>query len=158
MIAERSFWQTTQFNQAWRAGFFFKRPARFLFQGPGFRRKDEKMGTDMDRIYEMENGEKAYFPFSAAEMDGRQARLRKLMEAKRIDACLFTSYHNICYFSGFLYCSFGRKYGFLVTETLATTISAGIGRRPTLAQNPRYCPHLYGLAPGQLFLSQSSPC
>jgi creatinase len=74
----------------------------------------------------MENGEKAYLPFSVAEMDGRQARLRKLMEAKRIDACLFTSYHNICYFSGFLYCSFGRKYGFLVTDTIATTISAGI--------------------------------
>ncbi|WP_346897108.1 M24 family metallopeptidase [uncultured Roseibium sp.] len=84
------------------------------------------MSTDMDRIYEMENGEKAYLPFSDAEMDGRQARLRKLMEAKRIDACLFTSYHNICYFSGFLYCSFGRKYGFLVTDTIATTISAGI--------------------------------
>ncbi len=84
------------------------------------------MSADMDRVYEMENGEKAYLPFSAAEMDGRQARLRKLMEAKRIDACLFTSYHNICYFSGFLYCSFGRKYGFLVTDTEATTISAGI--------------------------------
>ncbi|WP_346914932.1 M24 family metallopeptidase [uncultured Roseibium sp.] len=84
------------------------------------------MSADMDRVYEMENGEKAYLPFSAAEMDGRQARLRKLMEAKRIDACLFTSYHNICYFSGFLYCSFGRKYGFLVTDTIATTISAGI--------------------------------
>lgn len=84
------------------------------------------MSADMDRVYEMENGEKAYLPFSAAEMDGRQTRLRKLMEAKRIDACLFTSYHNICYFSGFLYCSFGRKYGFLVTDTEATTISAGI--------------------------------
>ncbi|MBD1545624.1 M24 family metallopeptidase [Roseibium aggregatum] len=84
------------------------------------------MSADMDRIYEMENSEKAYLPFSGAEMDGRQSRLRKLMEARRIDACLFTSYHNICYFSGFLYCSFGRKYGFLVTETDATTISAGI--------------------------------
>jgi len=84
------------------------------------------MSAEMDRVYEMENGEKAYLPFSKAEMDGRQERLRKLMEDRRIDACLFTSYHNICYFSGFLYCAFGRKYGFLVTGTDATTISAGI--------------------------------
>ena len=84
------------------------------------------MSDDMIRVYEMNNGEKAYSPFSTEEMDGRQNRLRKLMEARQIDACLFTSYHNICYFSGFLYCSFGRKYGFLVTQDDATTIAAGI--------------------------------
>ncbi|MCO6187465.1 M24 family metallopeptidase [Rhizobium sp. L1K21] len=81
---------------------------------------------DMIRTYEMENGEKAWLPFSREEMESRQSRLRTLMAARRIDACLFTSYHNICYFSGFLYCSFGRRYGFLVTESEATTISAGI--------------------------------
>ncbi len=84
------------------------------------------MSKDMIRTYEMENGEKAWLPFSKEEMDGRQTRLRKLMEEKQIDACLFTSYHNICYFSGFLYCQFGRRYGFLVTPNEATTISAGI--------------------------------
>ncbi|EFO33005.1 creatinase [Roseibium sp. TrichSKD4] len=84
------------------------------------------MSSDMIRVYEMNNGEKAYSPFSADEMDGRQNRLRHLMATKGIDACLFTSYHNVCYFSGFVYCSFGRKYGFLVTQTEATTIAAGI--------------------------------
>ncbi len=84
------------------------------------------MSNDMIRIYEMNNGEKAFSPFSAAEMDSRQAKLRKLMADRQIDAALFTSYHNICYYSGFLYCYFGRKYGFLVTQDKATTIAAGI--------------------------------
>ncbi|MBO6754729.1 MAG: M24 family metallopeptidase [Roseibium sp.] len=84
------------------------------------------MSKDMIRVYEMNNGEKAYLPFSEREMDTRQAALRTLMAGRQIDACLFTSYHNVCYFSGFVYCSFGRKYGFLVTEDAATTIAAGI--------------------------------
>lgn len=84
------------------------------------------MSKDMIRTYEMNNGDKAFSPFSAAEMDGRQNRLRTLMADRQIDACLFTSYHNICYYSGFVYCYFGRKYGFLVTDTEATTIAAGI--------------------------------
>jgi creatinase len=84
------------------------------------------VSDDMIRIYEMNNGEKAFSPFSSAEMDRRQNSLRKLMAARQVDACLFTSYHNICYYSGFLYCYFGRKYGCLVTQENATTIAAGI--------------------------------
>jgi creatinase len=84
------------------------------------------MSDDMIRIYEMNNGEKAFLPFSRQEMDSRQDKLRGLMAERDIDACLFTSYHNICYYSGFLYCYFGRKYGFLVTTDKATTIAAGI--------------------------------
>ncbi|MBO6507266.1 MAG: aminopeptidase P family N-terminal domain-containing protein, partial [Roseibium sp.] len=64
------------------------------------------MSDDMIRIYEMNNGEKAFSPFSANEMDSRQSKLRQLMSDRQIDACLFTSYHNICYYSGFLYCYF----------------------------------------------------
>ena len=44
------------------------------------------MSNDMIRIYEMNNGEKAFSPFSAAEMDSRQAKLRKLMADRQIDA------------------------------------------------------------------------
>ncbi|MEJ8475613.1 M24 family metallopeptidase [Roseibium algae] len=84
------------------------------------------MSSQMKRTYKMKNGEKAFSPFSDSEMEGRQTKLRNTMAANDIDACLFTSYHNICYFSGFMYCAFGRNYGFLVTETQATTISAGI--------------------------------
>ncbi|WP_349361343.1 M24 family metallopeptidase [Stappia sp.] len=86
-------------------------------------------GTDPDgllRTTRWHNGEKAWSPFSAGEMDRRQDAIRTAMEARGIDAALFTSYHNICYFSGFLYCAFGRRYGFVVDAHSATTISAGI--------------------------------
>ncbi|NRG18576.1 M24 family metallopeptidase [Rhizobiales bacterium] len=84
------------------------------------------MTKEMDRLVRWHNGEKAYTPFSDAEMDARQARLRAMMAARDIDACLFTSYHNVCYFSGFLYCSFGRRYGFVVDQENATTVAAAI--------------------------------
>ena len=80
----------------------------------------------MVRTIEWHNGEKVSGPFSDAEMDRRQALLRTHMGASDIDACLFTSMHNIGYFSGFIYCSFGRRYGFVVDQTTATSISAGI--------------------------------
>ena len=34
--------------------------------------------------------------------------------------------HNVAYYSGFLYCAFGRPYGLVVTPTDSVTISAGI--------------------------------
>jgi creatinase len=76
-------------------------------------------------------GEKEWSPFSAGEMDRRQADLRAHMAAEDLDACLLTSFHNICYYSGWLYCYFGRKYGMVVDADRATTISAGIdGSQP----------------------------
>lgn len=81
---------------------------------------------DQDRIVTWRNGEKAFSPFSPAEMDRRQTALRGHMAEADIDACLFTSIHNIGYFSGFICCSFGRRYGFVVGQDSATTISAGI--------------------------------
>ena len=35
-------------------------------------------------------------------------------------------YHNINYFADFLYCSFGRRYAFVVTPSRAVSVSAGI--------------------------------
>lgn len=37
-----------------------------------------------------------------------------------------TSYHNVNYYSDFLYCSFGRLFGVVITPDSATTISANI--------------------------------
>ena len=37
------------------------------------------------------------------------------MAEKGISACIFTSMHNTAYFSNFVYCSFGRPYGLVVT-------------------------------------------
>jgi creatinase len=39
---------------------------------------------------------------------------------------VLTSMHNVAYYSGFLYCSFGRPYACVVTKTECVTISAGI--------------------------------
>ena len=77
-------------------------------------------------FYTCENGAKAVLPFGAAEYEARLAGLRDLMEMHDLDACLMTSMHNIAYYSGFLYCSFGRPYGLVVTRDRSVVISAGI--------------------------------
>jgi creatinase len=82
--------------------------------------------TDMARLLTWHNGEKSWRPFSDGEMNRRQSALRRHMSEHHIDASLLTSYHNICYFSGFLYCYFGRRYGLFVDQHGATTISAAI--------------------------------
>ncbi|WPY96642.1 aminopeptidase P family protein (plasmid) [Limimaricola variabilis] len=72
------------------------------------------------------NGEKAKPSFSAAEMQRRQDAIRAYMAEAGVDAALFTSYHNINYYADFLYCQFGRRYGLVIDQDSATTISAGI--------------------------------
>lgn len=84
------------------------------------------MTDDMLHVMEWHNGEKEYSPFSDSEMLRRQAELRAWMAKNDVDAALFTSYHCINYYSGWLYCYFGRKYGMVIDQTNATTISAGI--------------------------------
>ena len=76
--------------------------------------------------YRFHNGPKAPLPFEAAEYDARLALLRTDMAAHGVEACVFTSMHNVAYYSGLLYCSFGRPYGLVVTATDSVTISAGI--------------------------------
>ena len=94
------------------------------------------------RTLEIHNGEKVYSPFSPQEMERRQNAMRKWMSENRVDACLFTSYHCINYYSGFLYCSFGRKYGCYLDASRAITISAAVdGGQPwrkTFGENISY--------------------
>lgn len=80
----------------------------------------------MENLIRIENGEKAKHTFSDAEYANRQRKLRELMARENIDAALFTSYQNINYYSDFLYCSFGRKYGLVVTQNKVVSISANI--------------------------------
>jgi len=81
----------------------------------------------MDRpgFYRFHQGNRS-LPFAGAEYDARLAGLRAAMAADGIEACVFTSMHNIAYYSGFLYCAFGRPYALVVTDTDCVTISAGI--------------------------------
>ena len=76
--------------------------------------------------YRFHNGEKAPLPFAAEEYEARLAGLRRSMEAEGVAAAVLTSMHNIAYYSGFLYCAFGRPYALVVTAEDAVTISAGI--------------------------------
>ncbi|HPE25164.1 aminopeptidase P family protein [Albidovulum sp.] len=81
--------------------------------------------TERPQQYRFHQGDKI-LPFAASEYDARLAGLRRIMADQGVDACVLTSMHNIAYYSGFLYCSFGRPYGLVVTATQDVTISAGI--------------------------------
>lgn len=48
------------------------------------------------------------------------------MVQENIDACLFTSYHNICYYAQFVYLSMGRQYGLVVDHNTQTTITSKV--------------------------------
>ena len=76
--------------------------------------------------YRLHNGEKATAQFSTIEYETRLAGLRAIMATAGVKAVIFTSMHSIAYYSGFLYCAFGRPYGLVVTATENVTISAGI--------------------------------
>ncbi|MEM7232973.1 MAG: aminopeptidase P family protein, partial [Planctomycetota bacterium] len=76
--------------------------------------------------FQCHNGAKAPLPFSDAEYRRRLTRLRAIMAEQDVAAVVLTSMHNIAYYSGFLYCSFGRPFGCVVTETSCTTVSANI--------------------------------
>jgi len=81
----------------------------------------------MDRpdFYRFHQGEKS-LPFAASEYETRLALLRAGMAARGVDACVFTSMHCVAYYSGFLYCAFGRPYAAVVTASDCVTFSAGI--------------------------------
>lgn len=82
--------------------------------------------TSRPDMYRFHNGEKASLQFAVSEYEARLAGLRKIMIDRGVSAAVFTSMHNISYYSGFTYCAFGRPYGLVVTATEAVTISAGI--------------------------------
>ena len=86
--------------------------------------KNEKF--DLPDLKEIPNGEKVTGTFSENEMQTRLDSLRTVMSDIGMDSVLFTSIHNINYYSDFLYCSFGRPYGLVITADKVTTISANI--------------------------------
>jgi len=98
---------------------------------------------NMPRTIEIPNGQKVVATFSKQELSNRLAKLRAHMAAASVDAVVFTSYHNINYFSDFVYCRFGRDYGLVVTQDTYTTVTANIDggqpfRRNQLGDNVVY--------------------
>ncbi len=86
----------------------------------------QELAMSMPRLITFPNGDKPRPTFSAGEMQNRLAKLRAEMARLKIDAVLFSSYHNINYYADFLYCAFGRAYGLVVNFDTQTTISANI--------------------------------
>ena len=81
--------------------------------------------TERPQQYRFHQGDRV-LPFSDEEYQDRIEGLRDVMELHGLDAVVLTSMQNIAYYSGFLYCSFGRPYGLVVTKDQSVTISAGI--------------------------------
>ena len=77
-------------------------------------------------FFSLKNGEKVKLPFTNQEYDRRVTNLRTVMSNNNLDMIILTSMHNIAYYTGFIYCSFGRPYGCVVTKDKISTISANI--------------------------------
>lgn len=76
-------------------------------------------------FFTRQDGEKI-LPFSNSEYQRRLSDLRRIMAENHVEAALLTSMQNVAYYSGFLYCSFGRPYACVVTATTCTVVSANI--------------------------------
>ena len=77
-------------------------------------------------FFTLKNGEKVQLPFSKEEYNQRVNKLRLVMDNSNLDMIILTSMHNIAYYTGFIYCSFGRPYGCVITKNKIFTISANI--------------------------------
>ena len=66
--------------------------------------------------FQLKNGSKAKLPFTNNEYESRLKGLREIISKNNLDAVILTSMQNIAYYSGFLYCSFGRPYACIVTS------------------------------------------
>ena len=77
-------------------------------------------------FFTLHNGDKEKLPFTDKEYQNRVNGLREAMSKNNLDMIILTSMHNIAYYTGFIYCSFGRPYGCIVTENKISTISANI--------------------------------
>ena len=77
-------------------------------------------------FFQFTNGPKIPLPFSDKEYENRLKSLRKIMDEKDLDAVILTSLQNVAYYSGFLYCSFGRPYACVVTDKRNIVVSANI--------------------------------
>ena len=107
-------------------------------------------GADRPQVIHIPNGDPVTPMFSAQEMQRRLSGLRAVMAEVGVDAALFTSYHNINYYSDFLYCSFGRKYGLVVTADELDVDRREHRRRPALPPHVRRQHRLHRLAARQL--------
>ena len=98
--------------------------------------------AELERLKVLHNGSKTKLTFSDAEMERRLTGLRSIMVEKELDAVVLTSYHNIKYYSDFLFTYFGRSYAMVVTPddtvTITANIDAGMPWRTSYGENIVY--------------------
>ncbi|MDP7195539.1 MAG: aminopeptidase P family N-terminal domain-containing protein [SAR202 cluster bacterium] len=80
--------------------------------------------NNMERpdFFTLKNGDKAKLPFTDQEYKRRLDNLRNVMDKNNLDMVILTSMHNIAYHTGFIYCSFGRPYGCVITKNKINTL------------------------------------
>ena len=98
--------------------------------------------AQLERLKVLHNGSKDKLTFSDAEMERRLTGLRAIMAEKDLDAVVLTSWHNIKYYSDFLFTYFGRSYAMVVTPndtvTITANIDAGMPWRSSYGENIVY--------------------
>ncbi|OMH23122.1 creatininase [Tersicoccus phoenicis] len=82
--------------------------------------------SELERLKTLHIGTKGKLTFSDAEFERRLTGLRQIMAEKDLDAVILTSYHNIKYYSDFLFTYFGRSYALVVTKDDSVTVTANI--------------------------------
>lgn len=98
--------------------------------------------SELERLKTLHIGTKGKLTFSDAEFERRLTGLRQIMAEKDLDAVILTSYHNIKYYSDFLFTYFGRSYALVVTKddsvTVTANIDAGMPWRTSYGENIVY--------------------
>lgn len=88
------------------------------------------MSTKRPAFFQFEHGANdgpaSALTFSKNEFEQRVSTIRTRLEHHHLDAVIFTSMHCVAYYSGFLYCAFGRPYACVVTKDRVVTVSANI--------------------------------
>ena len=76
--------------------------------------------TDRPAFFAFPNGEpRARCPSPPPNTTPASPACARILAAEDLDAAILTSMQGIAYYSGFLYCSFGRPYALVVTATRA---------------------------------------
>ncbi|MGA7205560.1 MAG: M24 family metallopeptidase [Specibacter sp.] len=82
--------------------------------------------AELERLKTLHNGTKSPLTFTDTEFERRLGGLRRIMAEKNLDAVVLTSYHNIKYYSDYLFTYFGRSYALVVTPEDSVSITANI--------------------------------
>src|SRR5699024_11797669 len=99
--------------------------------------------SELERLKTLHNGEKQPLTFSDAEFERRLGGLRSIMSEKGLDAVILTSYHNIKYYSDFLFTYFGRSYVLVVSQQESITVTANLdsGRPRRISSGVQHVSH-----------------